>query len=182
MFTAHPSSTRKFALRHYSDVSPYPHFNFNYKMPVITCNKRPLQAIAVILNFVRQFHSDYQAGNALTGYSQEEFPLPASLSKVVMNILLDLENSVRLEWFLTLLRKRNRIDHLIDFYMNSFSEKDYNGTESGFIIWTIMCCFVSTVLHEMGFREALFVAIETINGMCFTYKRYGAFRMYGIEI
>lgn len=138
-----------------------------------------LQTIKIIMEFVKRFHRDFQLGLISLEYNQQEFPLSKELKDLITDSVVQLEDSYLIQVYLSILTKPNRTDKLIEAFMNSFSRVSHNITDLNFIEWTVMCCLVSVVLHDNGFREAPTIAVETIRGMCVLHERQNAFRIFG---
>lgn len=141
-----------------------------------------LQTIKIIMEFVKRFHRDFQLGLTSFEYSPQEFPLPTALKDLITDSVVQLEGSYLIHVYLSILPKPNRTDKLIEAFMNSFARVSHNITDLNFVEWTIMCCLVSVVLHDNGFRAAPTIAVETIRGMCVLHERQNAFRSFGCRV
>lgn len=135
-----------------------------------------------IMKFVNRCHKDFKQGGLLTEYSQQEFPLPNALKDLITDSVIQLEDAYFQSVYLSILTKPNPADTFIEDLINSFSRVSDNMTDVNFMEWAVMCCLVSIVLYDNGFRAAPIIAMETIRDICVLEKRQNAFRIFGYNV
>lgn len=135
-----------------------------------------------IMRFVVRCHKNFIQGITETEYSQEEFPLPDALKDLIKNSVIQLEDRYFLRVYLSILETPNPSDKFIEALMNSFTRVSDNMTDVNFVEWTVMCCLVSIVLYNKGFKTAPNIAMTTVREVCTVNERQNAFRIFGYNV
>ena len=138
--------------------------------------------IRMIMNFTQKVYRDFRKGNKSVVYTREEFPLRNTLKDLIKDTIVQVEDSYLLQAYLTILSQPNRIDILIVAFMRTFINKVHNISDLNVMRWAIICCLISIVLYDNGFKEAPSIAVETVRGMCCVYHKYHAFINFGCLI
>lgn len=147
-----------------------------------TVSKRLLKIVRIMMKFAFRIVKDLEAGTLLDDYSEEEYPLPSALKERIKKNAINLQHSSLMERYLYILTQHDRIDKLINSYMNAFINHGHLYTDVDFLEWGITCCVISAKLYEKNFTEDPDIAIETVRGISSMHNKYDVFRKIGCDI